>query len=159
MLGALSRIRHALSAEVHGFFDREGFYWVNTPIITASDCEGAGDRFRGGQLTTFIRARRISLIRIFSAAKPSSRSAVSSTSKVTPVPWVRFTPLGQPFRAENSNTSRHLAEFWMIEPEVAFADLAANADLAEQFLSSVIWRVLNRCPDDMAFFDERSEDS
>ena len=96
-VGALSRIRHALSAEVHGFFDREGFYWVNTPIITASDCEGVGDLFRVSTLDHIHQGQTNQFDQDFSAAKPSSRSAVSSTSKVTPVPWVRFTPLGQPF--------------------------------------------------------------
>ena len=155
--GALSRIRHALSAEVHGFFDREAFYWVNTPIITASDCEGAGDLFRVSTLDQIHQGEADQFDDDFFGTEAFLTVSGQLNLESYACSLGKVYTFGPTFRAENSNTSRHLAEFWMIEPEVAFADLTANADLAEQFLSSVIQGVLRRCPDDMAFFDERSE--
>lgn len=159
--GAMTRVRHALSAQVHEFFDRNGFFWVNTPIITASDCEGAGDMFRVSTLDMIHRDQDGGP----SQADPFKQDFFGSEAFLTVSGQLNLESFacsmgkvytfGPTFRAENSNTSRHLAEFWMIEPEVAFADLAANADLAERFLSEVIQGVLERCPDDMAFFEER----
>ena len=159
--GAMTRVRHALSAQVHEFFDRNGFFWVNTPIITASDCEGAGDMFRVSTLDMIHRDQDGGP----SQADPFKQDFFGSEAFLTVSGQLNLESFacsmgkvytfGPTFRAENSNTSRHLAEFWMIEPEVAFADLAANADLAEGFLSEVIQGVLERCPDDMAFFEER----
>jgi asparaginyl-tRNA synthetase len=161
--GAMTRVRHALSAQVHEFFDRNGFFWVNTPIITASDCEGAGDMFRVSTLDQIHRDQGSGS----DQADPFKQDFFGSEAFLTVSGQLNLESFacsmgkvytfGPTFRAENSNTSRHLAEFWMIEPEVAFADLAANADLAESFLSTVIQGVLDRCPDDMAFFEERSE--
>ena len=136
--GALSRIRHALSAEVHGFFDREGFYWVNTPIITASDCEGAGDLFRVSTLDHIHQGQTNQFDQDFFGSETFLTVSGQLNLESYACSLGKVYTFGPTFRAENSNTSRHLAEFWMIEPEVAFADLAANADLAEQFLSSVI---------------------
>ena len=162
--GAMTRVRHALSAQVHEFFDRNGFFWVNTPIITASDCEGAGDMFRVSTLDMIHRDQDGGP----SQADPFKQDFFGSEAFLTVSGQLNLESFacsmgkvytfGPTFRAENSNTSRHLAEFWMIEPEVAFADLAANADLAERFLSDVIQGVLERCPDDMAFFEERGDE-
>ena len=162
--GAMTRVRHALSAQVHEFFDRNGFFWVNTPIITTSDCEGAGDMFRVSTLDMIHRDQDGGP----SQADPFKQDFFGSEAFLTVSGQLNLESFacsmgkvytfGPTFRAENSNTSRHLAEFWMIEPEVAFADLAANADLAEGFLSEVIQGVLERCPDDMAFFEERGDE-
>ncbi|MDG1702808.1 MAG: asparagine--tRNA ligase [Pseudomonadales bacterium] len=162
--GAMTRVRHALSAQVHEFFDRNGFFWVNTPIITASDCEGAGDMFSVSTLDMIHRDQDGGP----SQADPFKQDFFGSEAFLTVSGQLNLESFacsmgkvytfGPTFRAENSNTSRHLAEFWMIEPEVAFADLAANADLAERFLSEVIQGVLERCPDDMAFFEERGDE-
>jgi len=155
--GAISRIRHALSAEVHGYFDRHDFYWVNTPIITASDCEGAGDLFRVSTLEQIHRDDRQQFGDDFFAAEAFLTVSGQLNLESYACALGKVYTFGPTFRAENSHTSRHLAEFWMIEPEIAFADLAVNADLAESFLREVIAGVLQRCPDDMAFFDERDE--
>jgi asparaginyl-tRNA synthetase len=156
--GAVSRVRHAIAQAVHNYFDEEGYFWVNTPIITASDCEGAGELFRvstldqvnrpaGGPAGSYEDDFFGTETFLTVSGQLNVESYACSLSKV-------YT-FGPTFRAENSNTSRHLAEFWMIEPEVAFADLAANASLAEAFLKSVISQVTARCSDDMAFFAER----
>jgi asparaginyl-tRNA synthetase len=155
--GAIARVRHAISSAVHQYFNDEGFYWVNTPIITASDCEGAGELFRVSTLDQVQRGAE---------EKPNFRDDFFGTETFLTVSGQlnleshacalgKVYTFGPTFRAENSNTSRHLAEFWMIEPEVAFADLAANAKLAEHFLQYVIAKVLAQCPEDMAFFAER----
>lgn len=155
--GAIARVRHAISSAVHQYFNDEGFYWVNTPIITASDCEGAGELFRVSTLDQVQRGAE---------ERPDFQDDFFGTETFLTVSGQlnleshacalgKVYTFGPTFRAENSNTSRHLAEFWMIEPEVAFADLAANAKLAEHFLQYVIAKVLAKCPEDMAFFAER----
>ena len=140
---------------MHNYFNNEGFFWVNTPIITASDCEGAGELFRVSTLDQVNRDASEDFFGTETYLTVSGQLNVESyccaLSKV-------YT-FGPTFRAENSNTSRHLAEFWMIEPEVAFADLSANADLAEAFLKSVIDDVVNNSADDMSFFSERIDDT
>jgi len=152
--GAISRVRHAIAQAVHRYFDEHGFFWVNTPIITASDCEGAGELFRVSTLDQVNRGDNGFAEDFFGtetfltvSGQLNVESYACSLSKV-------YT-FGPTFRAENSNTSRHLAEFWMIEPEVAFADLSDNAALAEGLLKYVIQQVTSRCADDMAFFAER----
>jgi asparaginyl-tRNA synthetase len=148
--GAIARVRNALAQAVHRFYAENGFLWINTPIITASDCEGAGDLFRVSKLDVVNKPSdydndffgRETYLTV--SGQLQVESFCCSMSKV-------YT-FGPTFRAENSNTSRHLAEFWMIEPEVAFADLNDNADLAEAFLKAIFSDVLERCPDDMAFF-------
>jgi len=158
--GAIARVRHAISAAVHQYFNDEGFFWVNTPIITASDCEGAGELFRVSTLDQMQQGAGV---------KPNYQDDFFGTETFLTVSGQlnleshacalgKVYTFGPTFRAENSNTSRHLAEFWMIEPEVAFADLAANAKLAEHFLQYVIGKVLAQCPQDMAFFAERVDD-
>ncbi len=156
--GAIARVRHTIAQAVHQYFDQAGFFWVNTPIITASDCEGAGELFRVSTLDVVNQPGQNSPPNydndffgtqtfLTVSGQLNVESYACALSKV-------YT-FGPTFRAENSNTSRHLAEFWMIEPEVAFADLQANAALAEDFLKSVIQNVLARCPDDLDFFNQR----
>ena len=161
VIGAATRVRHTIAKAIHRFFDEQGFFWVNTPIITASDAEGAGRfsacrRWTSPTCRARRRARSISR-RIFSAAKRSSRFRASSTSSLTAWRLSKVYTFGPTFRAENSNTSRHLAEFWMVEPEIAFADLSDNANLAEALLKHIFRTLLAERPEDMAFFDERIE--
>jgi asparaginyl-tRNA synthetase len=161
-LGAVARVRHCLSMAIHRYFHEHGFYWVHTPIVTASDAEGAGEMFRVSTLD---------LANLGAIAKtPEGRAdftkdffgkeaflTVSGQLNVETycLALSKVYTFGPTFRAENSNTSRHLAEFWMVEPEIAFADLAANADLAESFLKYILSALLNERGDDMKFFAER----
>ena len=157
--GAVTRVRHTLANAIHDFFHSEDFYWVNTPIITASDCEGAGELFRVStlDLTNLPRDDKgdVDTKQDFFGGDAyltvSGQLAVESYC----LSMSKVYTFGPTFRAENSNTSRHLAEFWMVEPEVAFADLADNAALAERLLKSVTQRVLNDCETDIGFFQQR----
>ena len=152
--GAISRLRHATAHAVHEYFNSRGFFWVNTPIITASDCEGAGDLFRVSTLDLLNRDNQSYGDDFFGK---ETFLAVSGQLNVEPycLALSKVYTFGPTFRAENSNTSRHLAEFWMIEPEIAFADLNDNADLAEEFLKSVFQNVIDTVPDDIQFFVDR----
>lgn len=152
--GAVARVRHAIAQAVHGYFADHDFIWVNTPIITASDCEGAGELFRVSTLD-LVNGNAQSFEQDFFGRE--TFLAVSGQLNVESfcLAMSKVYTFGPTFRAENSNTSRHLAEFWMIEPEIAFADLQANADLAEDFLKGVLQRVLDAVPDDMQFFVDR----
>jgi asparaginyl-tRNA synthetase len=157
--GAIARVRHAVARAVHEYFHAQGFVWVNTPIITASDCEGAGALFRVSTLDA-VNAPRLPDGSLDYGADFFGRPTYLTVSGQLNVESYclalsKVYTFGPTFRAENSNTARHLAEFWMIEPEIAFADLAANADLAEDFLKSICRRVLDERADDMAFFVER----
>ena len=152
--GAVARVRNTLSQAVHRYFNDHGYLWVHTPIITANDCEGAGELFRVSTLDQVNRGQTDFSDDFFGeethltvSGQLNVESYCCALSKV-------YT-FGPTFRAENSNTSRHLAEFWMIEPEVAFADLAANATLAEDFLKYVVGEVLTHNADDMQFFADR----
>jgi len=161
--GAITRVRHALSRAIHEFFHREGFYWVNTPIITASDCEGAGELFRVSTLD-FANLPRTADGKVDNSQDFFGSEAFLTVSGQLAVEshclsMGKVYTFGPTFRAENSHTSRHLAEFWMVEPEIAFADLNDNAALAERLLSSVIGEVLECCADDMAFFQSRIDDT
>ncbi len=157
--GAVTRMRHCLSYHIHKFLHERGFYYIHTPIITASDCEGAGEMFRVSTLDLvnlpkgedggidfgedfFGREAYLTV-----SGQLSVETFCCALSKV-------YT-FGPTFRAENSNTSRHLAEFWMIEPEVAFCDLAGDADLAEEMLKYLFASVLKERADDMKFFNDR----
>jgi asparaginyl-tRNA synthetase len=157
--GAIARLRHSVAQAVHGYFHRQGFLWVNTPIITVSDCEGAGELFRVSTLDAANPPRnsqgRVDFEEDFFGRE--SFLAVSGQLNLESycLALSKVYTFGPTFRAENSNTSRHLAEFWMIEPEIAFASLEDNADLAEDFLKCVIAEVLDTCEDDMRFFVER----
>lgn len=152
--GAISRLRHEVAQAVHRYFSDRGFVWVNTPIITASDCEGAGELFRVSTLD-FVNQSRNDYSEDFFGEE--TYLAVSGQLNVEAfcLALKNVYTFGPTFRAENSNTSRHLAEFWMIEPEIAFADLSDNATLAEDFLKVVFHEILERCAEDMAFFAQR----
>jgi asparaginyl-tRNA synthetase len=153
--GAIARVRHAIARAVHEYFHRQGFYWVNTPIITASDCEGAGQLFRVSTLDVANRSTAPDFAEDFFGTETFLTVSGQLNVESYCLALSRVYTFGPTFRAENSNTSRHLAEFWMIEPEVAFADLTDNAALAEDFLKSVFTAVLDACPEDMAFFADR----
>lgn len=153
--GAIARVRHAISSAVHEYFDGNGFCWVNTPIITANDCEGAGDLFRVSTLDQVNRSAPEPFAEDFFGTETYLTVSGQLNVESYCLAMSKVYTFGPTFRAENSHTSRHLAEFWMIEPEIAFADLGDNAALAEDFLKSVCRRVLERCPEDMAFFAER----
>jgi asparaginyl-tRNA synthetase len=160
--GAVTRVRHCLSMAVHRFFHERGFSWIHTPIITASDCEGAGAMFR---VSTLDLANLSSIGRKPDNSTDFSQDFFGKEAHLTVsgqlnvetycLAMSRVYTFGPTFRAENSNTARHLAEFWMIEPEIAFADLQADADLAEAFLKYIFKAVLDERPDDMRFFAER----
>jgi len=157
--GAVARVRHSMAMAIHRFYDRNGFFWVHTPIITTSDAEGAGEMFRVSTLDLANVPRGADGEVDFSQdffGRPASLT-VSGQLNVEAYAQAlgRVYTFGPTFRAENSNTSRHLAEFWMIEPELAFADLNDDADLAEAFLKSIFSDLLNERADDMAFFAER----
>jgi asparaginyl-tRNA synthetase len=155
--GAIARVRNAISQAVHGYFNRNGFLWVNTPIITASDCEGAGELFRVSTLD--IANRQANSDAPFAEDFFGVETFLTVSGQLNLESYcmalTKVYTFGPTFRAENSNTARHLAEFWMIEPEVAFADLDDNAALAEDFLRTVCAEVLEACPDDMQFFADR----
>ncbi|QOJ15923.1 MAG: asparagine--tRNA ligase [Planctomycetia bacterium] len=163
--GAVARVRHCLSFAVHRFFHERGFYYVHTPIITASDCEGAGQMFRVStldllKLPTRSRpdgGREVDFSQDFFGKEAHLTVSGQLNVETYCSALSRVYTFGPTFRAENSNTSRHLAEFWMIEPEIAFADLHADADLAEEFIRFLIDTVLTERADDMRFFEERIE--
>ncbi|MGI9335136.1 MAG: asparagine--tRNA ligase [Gammaproteobacteria bacterium] len=160
-LGAIARVRHTIAQAIHGYLSGEGYYWINTPIITASDCEGAGELFKVSTLD-FANLPSDAAGKVDHANDFFGREAYLTVSGQLNVEayclaLTKVYTFGPTFRAENSNTSRHLAEFWMIEPELAFADLSDNADLAESFLKAIVRRTLEERADDMAFFDDRIE--
>src|ERR1041385_4903181 len=156
--GAITRVRNSLAQAIHRFFHERGFFWIHTPIITASDAEGAGQMFRVSTLDLANLPRtpdgKIDFDKDFFGRE--TRLTVSGQLNVETycLAMSKVYTFGPTFRAENSNTRRHLAEFWMIEPEVAFADLAANAQLAEDFLKSIFRTLLDERKDDMAFFEK-----
>jgi asparaginyl-tRNA synthetase len=157
--GAVARVRHCLAMAMHRFFHERGFYWIHTPILTASDAEGAGEMFRVSTLD-LANLPRTPEGAVDFAQDFFGRPAYLTVSGQLNVEGYclalsRVYTFGPTFRAENSNTSRHLSEFWMVEPEIAFADLTANADLAEDFLRYIFRAVLEERADDMAFFAER----
>ncbi len=160
--GAVARVRNRVAMSIHQFFQEEGFLYLHTPIITASDCEGAGAMF---QVTTLDLAN-----------VPQRESAPDFTldffdrptyltvsgqleAEVFACALGKVYTFGPTFRAENSNTARHLAEFWMVEPEAAFFDLHDNMDLAERFLKRIFRDALEQCPEDMAFFNQRIDNT
>ncbi len=158
--GAVTRIRHVAARAIHEFFDRNGYFWVNTPIITASDAEGAGQLFRVSTLDLMNLPRtagKVDFDQDFFGRETFLTVSGQLNVEAFCLAMSKVYTFGPTFRAENSNTARHLAEFWMVEPEIAFADLNDLANLAEEFLKSVFQRVLERCPDDLAFFAERVE--
>ncbi len=161
-LGAVARVRHSLSMAVHRYFHEHGFFWVHTPIVTASDAEGAGEMFR---VSTLDLANLAAVPRTpeghvdFSQDFFGKEAFLTVSGQLNVETYCcalsKVYTFGPTFRAENSNTSRHLAEFWMVEPEIAFADLAANAELAESFLKYIFTALLEERGDDLKFFAER----
>jgi asparaginyl-tRNA synthetase len=161
VIGAATRVRHTIAKAIHGFFDQRGFVWVNTPIITASDAEGAGELFRVSTLDLANLPRtpegRIDYAQDFFGRETFLTVSGQLNVETYCMAMSKVYTFGPTFRAENSNTSRHLAEFWMVEPEIAFANLADDADLAEAMLKHIFRTLLAERPDDMAFFEERIE--
>ena len=159
LFGAVTRIRHCLAQAVHRFFHEQGFYWVNTPIITTSDAEGAGQMFRVSTLDLANLPRsdkgEVDFSRDFFGKETFLTVSGQLNVEAFALALSKVYTFGPTFRAEHSHTTRHLAEFWMIEPEIAFADLNDNANLAEAFLKYLFRAVLDERADDMAFIAER----
>ncbi len=157
--GAVARVRHTLSMAIHRFFHENGFFWIHTPIITANDAEGAGAMFRVSTLDAANLPRtgegKIDFAQDFFGRQASLTVSGQLNVETYAMALSKVYTFGPTFRAERSFTPRHLAEFWMIEPEIAFADLAADADLAERFLKYIFRAVLEERPDDMKFFADR----
>jgi asparaginyl-tRNA synthetase len=161
VIGAATRVRHTIAQAIHRFFHDRGFFWVNTPIITASDAEGAGALFRVSTLDLANLPRtgdgKIDFTQDFFGRETFLTVSGQLNVETYCLALSRVYTFGPTFRAENSNTSRHLAEFWMVEPEIAFADLSDDATLAEALLKHIFRTVLVERPADMAFFEERIE--
>jgi asparaginyl-tRNA synthetase len=162
-LSAVFRVRNACAAAVHQFFQEKGFLWVHTPIISASDCEGAGEMFNVTTLNPDKLPRtaegKVDYSKDFFGRQAYLSVSGQLEAEVMAMAFSNVYTFGPTFRAENSNTSRHLAEFWMIEPEMAFCNLQGDMDLAEEFLKYIFKYVLDRCLPDMEFFQQRIDDS
>jgi asparaginyl-tRNA synthetase len=158
-LGAVFRVRHALQMAIHEFFDKRGFIQVHTPIITASDCEGAGQMFR---VTTFdldkplpkTDSGEVDYSKDFFGKETSLTVSGQLEGEAFALAFKNIYTFGPTFRAENSHTSRHISEFWMVEPEMAFCDLSGDMTVAEAFIRSIIKGVLDRCQEDIQFFNQ-----
>ncbi|GAB4275688.1 MAG: asparagine--tRNA ligase [Oscillatoriaceae cyanobacterium] len=162
-LGAVFRIRNACATAIHQFFQERGFLWVHTPIITASDCEGAGEMFA---ITTLnlkdiprTPTQDIDYTKDFFGKPAYLTVSGQLEAEIMALAFSNVYTFGPTFRAENSNTSRHLAEFWMVEPEMAFCDLQGDMDLAEAFLKHIFKYVVETCPEDMEFFNQRIDNT
>jgi asparaginyl-tRNA synthetase len=153
--GAVTRGRHSLAMALHRFFSERGFYWIHTPIITANDAEGAGAMFRVSTLDMANLRGAPDFAEDFFGRETHLTVSGQLNVESYCLALSKVYTFGPTFRAENSNTARHLAEFWMVEPEIAFADLAADADLAEDCLKYIVRAVLDERADDMAFFNDR----
>ncbi|HEY5314644.1 MAG TPA: asparagine--tRNA ligase, partial [Pirellulales bacterium] len=160
--GAIARVRNCVSRTIHRFFQEQGFLYVQTPIITASDCEGAGEMFK---VTTLDLAKapqqagRVDFSHDFFNRPAYLTVSGQLQGEIFACSLGKIYTFGPTFRAENSNTSRHLAEFWMVEPEMAFFDLNDNMHLAEKFLKRIFRDVLEQCPEDMQFFNARIDNT
>ena len=156
---AVMRLRSSLSFAVHKYFNENGFYYMHTPIITGSDAEGAGEMFQvtGLDLNNVPKNEdgKVDYTKDFFGKETNLTVSGQLEAETFAMSLGKVYTFGPTFRAENSNTSRHLAEFWMIEPEVAFMDLAGNMDLAEDFLKSVITYILEHNKEDLAFLEQR----
>ena len=156
---AIMRVRHALMFAVHDYFNQNGFFYINTPVITGSDAEGAGEMFTVTNLNIqdppLNSAGEVDFAEDFFGKKTNLTVSGQLEAEAAAMGLGKVYTFGPTFRAENSNTSRHLAEFWMIEPEVAFNDLDDNMDLAEDFVKYVIRYALDKCKDDINFLAER----
>ena len=158
VIGAVTRVRHCLAMAIHRFLHERGFYWIHTPIITGSDAEGAGQMFRVSTLDAANPPRTpagaVDWNQDFFGKETHLTVSGQLNVESYCMAMSQVYTFGPTFRAENSNTRRHLAEFWMIEPEMAFADLAADAQLAEDFLKYIFAAVLAERQDDLAFFEK-----
>ncbi len=158
---AMTRVRNAVAQTIHRYFQERDYYWINTPIVTASDCEGAGEMFRVSTLDPADLPRDehggVAYEQDFFGRETFLTVSGQLNVETFCLAQTKVYTFGPTFRAENSNTSRHLAEFWMVEPEIAFADLNDLADLAEDFLRYVFATVLDECAEDMAFFEAQVE--
>ncbi len=158
-LGAVMRVRNACATAIHQFFQEQGFLWVHVPIITASDCEGAGEMFNVTSLNLaqvpLTEAGEIDYSQDFFGRPAYLTVSGQLEAEIMAMAFTNVYTFGPTFRAENSNTSRHLAEFWMVEPEMAFCDLLGNVKLAEAFLKYIFKYVLEHCAEDMEFFNAR----
>ncbi len=157
-ISAVARVRSCLSQAVHQFYHERGFFWVHTPLITASDCEGAGEMFRVSTLDLVNLPKnaqgQIDFSKDFFGRETFLTVSGQLNAEAYCLALSKVYTFGPTFRAENSNTSRHLAEFWMIEPEIAFADLKDLCQLSQDFLTYLCRTVLNECEDDIAFFNQ-----
>lgn len=158
-LGAVFRVRNAASTAIHQFFQERGFIWVHTPVISASDCEGAGEMFTVTNLdlkqVPLTEDNTVDFSKDFFGKQAYLTVSGQLEAEIMAMAFSNVYTFGPTFRAENSNTSRHLAEFWMVEPEMAFCDLQGDMDLAEAFLKHIFKTVLEQCPEDMEFFNQR----
>ncbi|MCL1464055.1 asparagine--tRNA ligase [Argonema galeatum] len=161
--GAVFRVRNACATAIHQFFQERGFIWVHAPIITASDCEGAGEMFAVTSLdlkdVPRTEKQEVDYSKDFFGRPAYLTVSGQLEAEVMAMAFSNVYTFGPTFRAENSNTSRHLAEFWMVEPEIAFCDLEGDMDLAEEFLKYIFKYVLDNCPEDMEFFNQRIDNS
>jgi len=157
--GAVTRVRNTLAQAVHRFLHSKGYFWISTPLITGSDCEGAGEMFRVSTLDMENLPRtdkgEVDYAKDFFGKETFLTVSGQLNVETYACALSKVYTFGPTFRAENSNTTRHLAEFWMVEPEIAFADLSDAADLAEEMLKYVFQAVLDERADDMAFFQQR----
>ena len=156
--GAVARLRNCMAAATHEFFQNRGFLYLHSPIITSSDCEGAGEMFN---VTTFDLSKiplspegQVDYQQDFFGRRTALTVSGQLSAETYACALTNVYTFGPTFRAENSNTSRHLAEFWMIEPEMAFCDIEGDMDLAESFIKHLFRAALERCPEDMAFFNQ-----
>lgn len=156
--GAVLRLRHTLAFGIHQYFNDRGFFYVHTPIITGSDAEGAGQMFRvttlPDQNPPLTDEGKVDYAEDFFGKPTNLTVSGQLEGELAAMALGKVYTFGPTFRAENSNTARHLAEFWMIEPEVAFNDLADNMDLAEDFLKYLVRYALEKCPDDLQFLND-----
>jgi len=161
--GAVFRVRNACATAIHQFFQERGFLWMHTPIITRSDCEGAGELFTVTSLdlkqVPRTESQDIDYSQDFFGGPAYLTVSGQLEAEAMAMAFSKVYTFGPTFRAENSNTSRHLAEFWMVEPEMAFCDLEGNMDLAEAFLKHIFKFVLETCPEDLEFFNQRIDNS
>ncbi len=161
--GAVFRVRNACATAIHQFFQQRGFLWVHTPIITSSDCEGAGELFTVTSLdlkkVPTIDKQEVDYSQDFFGKPAYLTVSGQLEAEIMAMAFSNVYTFAPTFRAENSNTSRHLAEFWMVEPEMAFCNLLGDMDLAEAFLKHVFKYVMETCPEDMEFFNDRIDNT
>ncbi|MBD3880194.1 asparagine--tRNA ligase [Phormidium tenue FACHB-886] len=162
-IGAVFRVRNACATAIHTFFQERGFLWAHTPLITASDAEGAGELFTVTTLDLkqppLTKEQQIDFSQDFFGKRAYLTVSGQLEAEIMAMAFTNVYTFGPTFRAENSNTSRHLAEFWMIEPEMAFCDLEGNMEIAEALLKHIFSYVLEHCPEDMEFFNQRIDDT